>query len=195
MTTTDLHRPGHPRRRPHQALRLVHGRRRRQLHRQTEPHLRSARPQRRRQDHDHAAAHRPGLRHPRRHPGVRREAGRERPDPPERLLHQREPALPRRLHAEARLPQRALVLRELGRRLRRAPHRRLPAAAEPPHQEALARPAVGRRRDRRPGLARTADVLRRAVPGAGCGGPAESSTTASSRTTPSIRAPSSSRRT
>ena len=33
---------------------------------QTEPHLRPPRPQRRRQDHAHAAAHRPGLRHPRR---------------------------------------------------------------------------------------------------------------------------------
>ena len=45
---------------------------------------------------------------------VRREAGRERPHPPEHLLHQGEPALPRRLHAEARLPQRPLVLREPG---------------------------------------------------------------------------------
>ena len=58
----------------------------------------------------------------------------------------------------------AAVLPELGPGPRRAAHRRLPAAAEAAHQEALARPALGRRRHHRPRLARRDHVLRRALP-------------------------------
>ena len=81
------------------------------------------------------------------------------------LLHQGEPEVPGRLPGQARARERPVVLPRLGRRLRRPADRGLPAAGRPAHQEALPRAAVRRRRDRRARVPRTADLLRRALPG------------------------------
>src|SRR5690606_2383108 len=96
--------------------------------------------------------------------GVRRVARRERTRARQRVLHQGEPALPRRLPGEARAQERPLVLPGLGRGLRRGPRRALPPAREPSRQEALPWSALGCRGDRRAREPRPAHLLRRALP-------------------------------
>ena len=164
------HAPRRPRSRdrgsqPDQAIRPHDGTRRHLDHRAHRFDHRSARPQRRGQDHPHAPAHRAGLPDERRGPGLRAHPRRERLGASAHRLHQGEPEVSGRLQAEARLPQRPLVLRELGRRVRGPARRRLPPAGEPPHQEAEPRPALGRRGHRRPREPRPPHLLRRAVPG------------------------------
>ena len=67
----------------------------------------------------------------------------------------------------------AAVLPELEPGARRPADRRVPAAGEEAHQEALPRPALRRRRHHRPRLARRDHVLRRALSRAGCRRPAD----------------------
>ena len=162
--------------RPHQALRRGHRRRRRRASAlEPDTHPRPARPQRRRQDHADAAAHRAGVRRP---PGEIRVFG-EQPVENAGVLQRicfikESQRYPDDFRVEHVSPPRAVVLPELGRR--RSPSSWSPSSGcplEAPHQEALARPALRGRRDRRAGVARAADLLRRALPRPGRRGPAD----------------------
>ena len=98
--------------------------------RRGEQHLRPARPQRRRQDHAHAAAHRPGLRHLRRDQRLRRVARSRTPGCSQNICFIKESQkYPDDFMVKHVLHERAVVLPELGRRVRRAAGRGLPAAA------------------------------------------------------------------
>ena len=96
--------------------------------------------------------------------GVRPAPVREREGAAAHVLRAREPEVSGRRAPEARTRHGAAVLPELGPGSRRPARRRLPAADEAAHQEALARPALRGRRDHRTRLARRDHVLRRAVP-------------------------------